>query len=97
MYGLLNIASLLLGLAAWALPIAAIIRKRNTGPFTGISFGLCSLSLLFQLVYTQHLVDIRDWSALEDTHCAVVCAAVVLLSATLLLNIAAALTNRTKP
>lgn len=89
MYGLLNLASLLLGLGAWALPMIAILRKRNAGLSTGISFGLCSLSLLLQICYTQHLVNIGDWSALQDTHYAVQFAACALLIGTAVLNLIA--------
>lgn len=85
MHGLLNIASLLLGLGAWALPIAAILRRRR--PRCAGSFLLCALSLLCQILYTHHLVTIRDWSAIEDTHGAVTFAAVVLVGGSVLLNL----------
>lgn len=92
MYGTLNLLSFLLGLAAWAVPVAAVIRKKGGG--AGLSFGLCALALLFQVVYTQHLVDIRDWSALEDTHYAVVSAAWVLMTVTAGLNLTAWAVNK---
>lgn len=83
MYGLLNTASLLLGLAAWALPIASLIRRKK--PQTALSAACCSLSLLCQILYTQHLVSIRDWSAIEDTHGAVlVCVTAILNTPSLL-------------
>lgn len=85
MHGLLNIASLLLGLGAWALPIAAILRRRS--PLCSGSFLLCALSLLCQILYTNHLVIIRGWSAIEDTHGAVTFAAVVLVGGAVLLNL----------
>lgn len=94
MYGLLNIGSLLLGLAAWALPAAALVSRRRSALLPAASFSLCSLSLLLQLCNTQYLVTLRDWSAIEDTHFAVVFAAAVLLSVTAILNLAAWLLSR---
>jgi len=38
------------------------------------------------MIYTKHLVDINDWSALMDTQGAVVFAASVLLVITIVLN-----------
>lgn len=92
MYGLLNIASLLLGLAAWALPIVALIGKKK--PRTALSAACCSLSLLCQILYTQHLVNIRDWAAMEDTHGAVTFAAAVLVCVTAILNALSLLKDR---
>lgn len=92
MYGLLNTASLLLGLAAWALPIASLIRRKK--PQTALSAACCSLSLLCQILYTQHLVSIRDWSAIEDTHGAVTLAAAVLVCVTAILNAPSLLKDR---
>lgn len=94
MYGLLNIGSLLMGLAAWALPVAAMVSRQRPALLGAASFSLCSLSLLLQICYTQHLVTLRDWSAMEDTHYAVVFAAAVLLSVTAVLNLAAWLSFR---
>lgn len=87
MYGLLNYASLLLGLIAWAVPGAAIGLRRRSGWLTAVSFALCSMSLQCQMLYTGHLVEIGDWSALADTHYAVVGAAWVLLGGTAGLNL----------
>lgn len=94
MYGLLNIGSLLLGLAAWVLPVAAMVCRQKPSLLCAASFSLCSLSLLLQICYTQYLVTIRDWSAIEDTHYAVVFAAAVLLSVTAILNLAAWMINK---
>lgn len=82
----LNIGSILLGLVAWAIPVAAICGKKHR---PGLSFALCSISLAFQIFYTQHLVSIGDWSAIEDTHYAVTLAAAVLLTITVVLNLIA--------
>lgn len=74
---MLNLLSLLLGFGAWGFAVKAR---------TGWSFSLCSASLLCQICYTQHLVNIRDWSAIEDTHSAVTFASAVLLAGTVILN-----------
>lgn len=47
MYGLLNIGSLILGLAAWGMPVAALTARRNPAPFCAASCGLCCFSLFF--------------------------------------------------
>ena len=84
MYGICNLLSLILGIFSWALGIAALWR-RNRKICAG-SFCACAVALLLQIFYTQHLVAIRDWSAIEDTHGAVAMAAAVLLAGTVLLN-----------
>lgn len=96
MYGLLNYGSILLGLVAWAMPVAALATGKHTARYAAVSGGLCCVSLLFQLLYTQHLVDIRDWSAIEDTHYAVVLAAEALLLGTAGLNLLALLVTKFK-
>ena len=83
---LLNLGARALGLAACALPVVSVFTKRNTAAG---SFALCSISLLLEMLYTQHLVEIRDWSAIEDTYFAVMFAAKTLVAVTLLLNLAA--------
>ena len=89
MIGFFNVASLLLGLVAWALPISTIITRRYRAAYPSVSFGLCSLSLLLQLMQVQNLVRKQDWSALMDTWYAVVFAGIVLLLVNLVANIAA--------
>ena len=89
MIGFFNVASLLLGLVAWALPISTIITRRYRAAYPSVSFGLCSLSLLLQLMQVQNLVRKQDWSALMDTWYAVVFAGFVLLLVNLVANIAA--------
>lgn len=96
MYGLLNIGSLVLGLIALVLPVAALCAKKPQPVFSAASFALCAVSLAMQIFYNQHLVVIRDWSALEDTHGAVALAAGALLGITVLLNLLAGILNRKK-
>lgn len=100
MYAWCNIASLLLGLLAWALPLWACARRgrweslRWANRCVAASCAACALSLLSQLVYTHHLVAISDWAALADTSCAVVGAAAILVAVTLFLDALAVLTLR---
>ena len=89
MIGFFNVASLLLGLVAWALPISTIITRRYRAAYPSASFGLCSLSLLLQLMQVQNLVRKQDWSALMDTWYAVVFAGIVLLLVNLVAHIVA--------
>ena len=95
MYGWLNLASLVLGLAAWLLPVWSIFSKK-TRKVGALSFALCSISLTCQIFYTQHLVTITDWSAIEDTHFAVTFAAAVLLAGTIALIFTAWIAGRRK-
>ena len=90
--GLLNLGSLLLGLVAWILPIINLakykkIENKNWIVLSLASIGACTISLWMQILYTNHLVNISDWSALMDTFHAVVLASSVLLAITVILNI----------
>lgn len=90
-YGWMNLGSLLLGLLAWVLPLREWTRRLNGGeerPLSGIGSAVCcALSLLLQLLYGRHLVEIRDWSALMDTAGAVTVVAGILVAVTILLNL----------
>lgn len=88
MAGLLNVASLVLGLIAWSLPVVSLLRTTNHWAALSImSLTACSVSLFCQIAYNYHLVQIADWAALMDTMGAVVTAAMILLIVTLLLNV----------
>lgn len=87
MYEILNILSLAFGFTSWGFGIAAAAR-RKTG-FSALGFCLCALALICWIFYTQHLVVLGDWSAIEDTHRAGTLAATVLLAGNLLLNLPA--------
>ena len=87
----LNIGSLLLGLIAWILPVVNIMKcnkdnHRNGGILTGISVSVCAISLCMQIFYTNHLVQIEDWSALMDTSDATAMVSALLLVVTIILN-----------
>ncbi|HWS43677.1 MAG TPA: hypothetical protein VN421_11385 [Pseudoflavonifractor sp.] len=87
-YEWLTVASLLLGIAAWVLPLAALFFG-NRRVLSLISFSACALSLLCVIFYLGYKVDIRDWSALMDTMRAFRLAAGSLVLGTILLNIIA--------
>lgn len=87
MVGLLNVGSLVLGLVAWILPVVSLIRvTKHWAALSIVSMSACAMSLFFQIYYTYHLVRIEDWAALIDTMGAVLVAATVLFTVTLLLN-----------
>lgn len=93
MYGWLNLLSLALGLLAWVLPLVRLARLKHTTRIHTlhracfISFLCCALALVFQLHYQLHLVEIGDWSAMQDITYAVCLAAGVLLAGTALVNL----------
>ena len=92
MITILNIASLVLGLASWFMPVISIIlykykdRDIGIGSFI-LSLSTCLISLFFQIIQTNHLVNIEDWSAILDTYRAVTYSAVILVITTITLNI----------
>ena len=87
---LLNVSSLLLGLAAWGFGIAALRR----GKISLTSFALCLTALVFQFAELTHRAQIGDVSAIFDTVGAVTLAAAVLSAGTVLLNTLAYLSSR---
>jgi len=92
MYSWLNLASLLLGLIAWILPMINLTTEKkqenkNWLVLSIISISACSTSLCFQIFYTYHKVTVEDWGALEDTMYAVAYASAVLLIVTIILNL----------
>ncbi len=88
---MLNIGSLILGLAAWGLPFASL-GKRDRFAFCCLgSFSCCILSLLFQLLEVKRRVGLEDWSALMDTMHAVILAAVVMVVVMMVCNLSALL------
>lgn len=87
--GWLNVESLVLGLAAWVLPVIALAwRGKGRMLFSIASMGACAVSLYLQILETSSRVRLEDWSALMDTFGAVVFASTALLVVTLLLNAA---------
>lgn len=97
----LNVGSLVLGLIAWILPIVNLTRydkhgNRNWIVLSIISISACAIALYFQIIYSNHLVKVEDWSALMDTSAAVESVSAVLLIVTILLNSFTMLVHRAK-
>ena len=91
-WGLLNLGSILCGMAGWILPCLSLRGKEppppgRQGRAAAASLGLCGLALWVQLWYQRHLVAIGDWPALMDTSGAVTKVGALLLASTLLLNL----------
>lgn len=87
----LMLGSLGLGLLAWALPVIGLaLRKRVGGKgraaLSAGSVSACALSLFLQILYANHRVDVRDWSALMDTFQTVTKVSAILLIVTMILN-----------
>ena len=91
-YTLLNLGSLVCGLAGWIVPCLGLLKRRDPNPgrqgmASTISLSLCGLALWMQLWYQQHLSDIEDWSAIMDTAGGVTKISAFLLITTVLLNL----------
>ena len=89
-----SLASIILGLVAWSLPIAALVGKKGKTPLCCGSLTACALSLLLQLREVMYRSGIGDFAAIEDTIRAVNFCAAVLVIVTLALNTAALLRNK---
>lgn len=94
-----NLGSLLLGLTAWGLGLAAWAmsllrlggRGRSWGEVLSLgSFSACAAALCLQFFEICRRVELHDFSALMDTSEALAKVAVVLVVITLLLNFGAA-------
>lgn len=88
---LLNLGSLVLGLIAWILPVISLVQPSNVDHwrwpvFSAASVSACAVSLWMQILYSNHLVKIEDWSALMDTSSAVASVTALLLVVTIMLN-----------
>lgn len=91
MVSFLTFGSLGLGLIAWILAIINLIRYKNNrrqhwATFSILSLAACAVALYFPLVYSSHLVNTGDLSALMDTIATITSAAAILLIVTLILN-----------
>jgi cytochrome c oxidase subunit 4 len=90
MYFLLNLGSLLFGLASWIIPLVLLISNKFSisrsikAIFTSLASVI--ISLMMQIFYTNHLVDIKDWSALMDTQGSLVFVSSVLSGVAIVLN-----------
>lgn len=89
-----NIGSIVLGLAASILPLAAMGLfdrsqvKRRFG-FSVLSFACCLAAVVFQLLAVRQRVWLQDWAALEDTISVLVTPSAVLCVVVVVLNLIA--------
>lgn len=91
-YSWLNVGSVLFGVIALAVPVAAMIKKvrrAKIGLCILISMGFCLMAVLFQMAYGNYRVEVQDWSALMDTAEAMLSLSAKLSLFTFLLNLAA--------
>ena len=95
---MLNIASLILGVCAWLFVGLAIGTPNafSSHRNTLVSFGLCTVSLVFQLLEVNRRVLLGDYAAIEDTIRAVVIASVALVVITIILNVVALVKAKNK-
>ena len=93
-----SIASLALGIGAWIFGVLAIAAPDVSKAYrrSALSFALCALSLLLQLLEISRRVSIGDLSAVMDTVGAIVMAAAVLISVTVILNAVAVIKAKNK-
>ena len=87
-----NIGSIVLGLAASILPLAAIglfDRSQVKGRFglSVLSFACCLAAVVFQLCAVHQRVSLQDWTALEDTISVLVTPSAVLGIVVVVLNL----------
>ena len=91
MISFLMLGSLVLGLIAWILPIVNIGRykrnyNKNWAIYSIVSISACSIAISFQVIYSNYIVQIGDWSALMDTSGTSALLSMILLISTLVLN-----------
>jgi len=89
---LFNAGSLILGLIAWILPVVNLAKynkakHKNWIVLLFVSMSACTISVLFQIVYQKHLVQIEDWSAIMDTIWGVLFVSTALIIGTVTLNL----------
>lgn len=88
MVSFLMIGSLILGLVSWILPVLNIIKhNKNWAIYSIISMSSCAIALVFQILYSNHMVNIEDIIALMDTSNTSALLSVILLVITVILNI----------
>ena len=90
---ILNLSSILLGLAAIVFAIHSLQVKGCLICCTA-SLGMCGISILCQLFELKRLARIGDWAAVEDTLGARCFAGAGLLAVLLILHIAALVRGR---
>jgi hypothetical protein len=95
---MLNVGSFILGACAWLLAGLAISTPKafTAHKNTLVSFSLCAISLVFQLLEINRRVILDDYAAIEDTIQSVIIASVVLVSVTIILNLVALVKAKSK-
>lgn len=78
--------SLILGLAAWALPLVYLTVWKRKDLFCGGSFALCAASLWVQLRLILGLVELERFEALSDVIGGICLCASILVGVTILFN-----------
>lgn len=93
-----SVASIVIGLAAWGVPIwnITLARKKRAAAAASFSWGLAFLSLVFQFLDIAQEVHTEDWSALMDTIDALVLVVVLFGGVTLVLNLLSGWISRKK-
>ena len=83
-----NLTSIILGICAWLFAGFAILTSKTAKAHknTLVSFSLCVISVIFQLLEINRRVLLGDFSAIEDTIRAIIIASVVLAMGTVILN-----------
>ena len=81
-----NLASLLLGLGAWALAFLAIRKPRRNIKFIFGSFACAGVATVCQFFEISHRMNAQDYGAVADTIGATAGAVAVLLAVTFLMN-----------
>lgn len=91
MVGWFNVASIVLGLVAWILPIISILKYKEHFKswitFSIISLIACSAALFFQIYSLYERVKAQDWTALLDTMSIIVSLPAILIIGTILFNV----------
>lgn len=97
MVSFLMLGSLILGLVSWILPVLSITKyNKNRAIYSIISMSLCSIALVFQILYSNHIVQIGDIAALMDTSGTSAVLSIILLVITLILNLLSLIYNTIK-
>ncbi len=91
MISFLLLGSLVLGLIAWILPIINISRhkrnyNKNWDVYSIVSSSVCAIAICFQVIYSNYITKIGDWSTLMDTIPTSTLLSIILLIVTLILN-----------
>lgn len=91
MISFLMLGSLALGLIALVLSVMNISKykanyNKNWAIYSIFSISACAIAIGFQVIYSNYIVQIGDWSALMDTSGTSTLLSIILLISTLILN-----------